>query len=233
MRRTHEPHVPAAFVPDNILTGAVREALTQSSDVDTRDLLVKTSGGVVYLMGAVRTLYEKRAAGRLARATKGVKDVENDLVVVPGHQPADEQIKTAIDQALGNYPEGNPARIGVRLVQQGLAYLAGKASSVLEAWDAIDIASKINGVKGVISDIDIAPGYPMDDTLIKNMVIDALSEDTRVDPFGIEVHVEEAQVYLTGEVEDKVAVRAAGELASGTAGVKQVINHLIAREQGT
>lgn len=228
MRRTTEPRVPKAFVSDNGLIGAVREALTQSADIATGGLSVSARDGVVLLTGTVGTLYQKRIAGRFARATKGVVDVENDLVVVPDHYSPDDQVKKALDQAFSSY---RPERIGVRQVQQGLAYLSGKASSASEAWNAIDLASKVKGVKGVISEIDVAPGYPVDDISIKNRVIDSVCEDPRIDPYSIEVFVEEAHVYLSGEVEDQDAVKAAGELASKTPGVQRVINHLVAREQ--
>jgi len=231
MPRSPEPEVSKIVVPDHALIGAVRQALGDSADVDTRDLLVDAANGVVYLTGTVRTLYEKRMAGRIARATAGAKRVQNDLVVVPDREPTDEEIREAVDQALGNYPERDPTMIGVRVVEGGVVYLAGKSSSALESWRAAEIAERVPGVKEVVNEIDVAPGEPVDDVTVKNLVEDALSEDPRVDPFEIEVKVKDADVYLDGEVEDEEARRAAGELASSAPGVKRVINRLRVREQ--
>lgn len=226
MRRASEPHISKSIVPDQRLVGAVRRALAESADVDTRELLVDAADGVVYLTGTSHTLYERKMAGRLARNIDGVKRVENDIVIVSDRQPDDEEIFEAIGEALGNYPESNPSRVGVRLVQNGTAYISGKASSIFEAWKAVDIVSKVEGVTAVINEIDIAPGQPVDDIEIKNRVVDAISDDPRVDPFDVNVYVEDADVFLTGEVEDLEALQAAGELASSTPGVKSVINHL-------
>lgn len=226
---SNEPEVPRSEVSDHGLTGAVRNALARSDEVDTRDILVNAANGVIQLTGAVRTLFEKRAAGRIAKSAPGASGVNNSLVVVPDRQPADDEIYQAVEQALGNYPEDQPAQVGVRLVEDGVAYLAGEAPSVLDAWQAEDIAARVPGVKSIVNEIDVAPGKPVDDVKINDLVIDALSEDPLIDPFSIEVHVEYGRVYLDGEVEDDEAIRMAGLRASGAAGVRGVINHLTAR----
>jgi osmotically-inducible protein OsmY len=70
----------------------------------------------------------------------------------------------------------------------------------------------------------------MDDISIKNLVMDSLADDPRVDRLAIEVNVKNADVYLEGEVEDEEAKQAAEELVSATAGVKYVVNHLHTRK---
>ncbi|MBI2843277.1 MAG: BON domain-containing protein [Armatimonadetes bacterium] len=231
MPRFPEPEIEPAAAPDHALIGTVRHALAESAEINTKDLLVSAAKGVVHLTGAVRTLHEKRAAGRLARAAPGAAGVENDLVVVPDRQPTDDEICEAVGRALGDYPDVDPARIGVRMVQDGTPYLAGKASSAMEAWKAADIAARVPGVKSIVSEIEVAPGEPVDDVALRNLVVDALSEDPRVDPFAIEICVDDADVYLGGEVEDEDAKLAAGELASGAPGVKRVINELDVRRE--
>ncbi|HOP80605.1 MAG TPA: BON domain-containing protein, partial [Armatimonadota bacterium] len=166
MSQFPEYGVPESKVSDNLIIGAVRNALGESEEVDTSDIVVDAADGIIRLTGVVSTFYEKRKAGRLARAAEGVKGVDNSLVVVPDKQPTDQKIFDAIDKALGNFPEGRPARIGVRMVESGVAYISGKASNAQEAWNAIDIASKIPGVKDIVDEIDIAPGEPIDDVEI-------------------------------------------------------------------
>ncbi|MEN6371414.1 MAG: BON domain-containing protein [Armatimonadota bacterium] len=226
MPRFPDPEVPSAAVADNNIIGEVRQALGESPDVDIRDLLVDSTGGIVCLTGAVRTLYEKQTAGKLALSARGVKGVENNLVVVADKQPSDSEIECAIANVLGNYPEGRPARIGVRIVENAVAYLVGKASSSLESWNAAAMAAKVPGVKKIVNEIDIVVGEPVDEVEIKNLVNDSLSKDLRVHPFDINVRVENEDVYLEGDVEDEETRRAAEEIASGTVGVKQVYNNL-------
>jgi osmotically-inducible protein OsmY len=211
---------------DSLLIGAVRQVLGESADIDVCEVRVDVKGGVVYLTGTVNTLNEKRIADSLVRDIEGVKAVENDLVIVPSRLELDDlSIKESIEQALGNYPEETPTRIGVREVCDGIVYLAGKADSEQEVCEVMEIASRVPGVKEVVVEIDVAPGVPMDDIMIKNLVMDSLT-DRHTDPFAIEVNVEDANVYLEGEVEDEEAKQSAEELASATTGVKNVINHL-------
>ncbi|MEN6520590.1 MAG: BON domain-containing protein [Armatimonadota bacterium] len=226
MPRFPDPEVPSAAVADNNIIGEVRQALGESPDVDVRDLLVDSSGGIVQLTGAVRTLHEKQTAGKLALSAEGAKGVENNLVVVADKQPSDSEIECAIEKVLGNYPEGRPARIGVRIVENGVAYLAGKASSGLESWNAVALVAKVPGVKKIVNEIDVAPGEPVNEVELKNLVNDSLSRDLRVHPFDINVQVENEDVYLEGDVEDEETRCAAEEIASGTAGVKRVYNNI-------
>lgn len=226
MPRFPDPEIPSAAVADNNIIGEVRHALGESPDVNIQDLLVDSTGGIVRLTGAVRTFYEKQTAGKLARSARGVKGVENNLVVVADKHPSDGDIECEIGKVLGNYPEGKPAKIGVRIVENGVAYLAGKASSALESWNAAALAARVPGVKEIVNEIDVAPGEPLDDVEIKNLVNDSLSQDLRIYPFDISVQVEDEDVYLEGEVEDEEAKRVAEELASGTNGVKRVHNNI-------
>lgn len=220
---------PEPESPDSALVGAVRDAFAASPEVNTSDLLVNATDGIIRLVGTVNSLHEKHIAGRLAKEIAGVKHVQNDLVVVSYSQPSDEEIQTALDRVFGNYPERDPKKIGVRMVENGVVYLSGKSSSASEVWEAMDKAAGVVGVKDIINEIDIAPGRPVDDVSIKNTVMDALSEDPRLDPFEIDVRVEDAEVYLEGEVEDEEAVLAAGELASSVDGAARVINHIRVR----
>lgn len=229
MVRKNEPHISPATTSDHALTGAVRNALANSEEVDTSDILVDAANGVIQLNGAVRTLHAKQVAGRIARSAPQALRVDNNLVVVSDRQPTADEIECSIAQALGDYPAEEPARIGVRMVEDGVAYLTGDASSALEAWRAADMAARVPGVKDVVNEIDIAPGEPMSDVDIHNLVIDALSEDPAIDPFEIEVTVKDGDVCLDGEVADDEAKRMAGERASGADGVKHVVNRLHVR----
>lgn len=226
MPKFPEPEVSPAAVADNTIIGAVRQALGASSDVDIKELLVDSVEGIVRLTGTVRTFHEKQVAGSLAKSAAGVKGVENNLVVVAEKQPNDSDIECEIAKALGNYPQGKAARIGVRTVDSGIAYIMGKASNAHEAAAAAAIASKVPGVRKVVNEIDIAPGAPVDDIEIKNAVNDALSTDTRLEPYTIETNVEDGDVYLDGEVEDEESMRAAVELASIAPGVKKVRSNI-------
>ena len=66
---------------DAAVTAAVKAKLIASSDVRALDVNVDTYEAVVILKGAVASRDERGAAERLARATRGVKGVRNELTV--------------------------------------------------------------------------------------------------------------------------------------------------------
>jgi len=226
MPKYPEPEVSPSAVADSIIIGAIRQALGESSDIDIKELLVDCVDGIVRLTGTVRTFYEKQAAGNIAKSAKGVKGIENNLVVIADKQPNDSDIECEIAKALGDYTLEKDARIGVRTVDRGIAFLMGKASNAHEAATAVAIASKVPGVRKVISEIDIAPGVPVDDIEIKNSVNDALSTATKLEPYSIEVNVKDGDVYLYGEVEDEELIQTAVGLASTARGVKKVYSKI-------
>lgn len=80
----------AAFADDTTATGKVDDAwittkvkstLAQDSATPAKDIHVNTKSGVVVLTGTVQSKDQKKQAEQDARSIKGVKDVENQLMV--------------------------------------------------------------------------------------------------------------------------------------------------------
>lgn len=72
---------PAQIADDAAITAAVKTRLLASSDVRGLSVNVDTYESVVILKGAVESRDQRGAAERLARATRGVKGVRNELTV--------------------------------------------------------------------------------------------------------------------------------------------------------
>lgn len=72
------PHVRETDVQAKI-----EEALKRSAEVDARRISVHTIEGKVILAGNVRSAAERREAALAAWAAPGVREVENNVVVVP------------------------------------------------------------------------------------------------------------------------------------------------------
>jgi hyperosmotically inducible periplasmic protein len=68
---------------DNKIQDQVRIKLADDQDVKGGALDVDVKDGVVTLKGRVDTERAKARAGKLAKKIKGVKDVDNELVVGP------------------------------------------------------------------------------------------------------------------------------------------------------
>ena len=68
---------------DAKITTAVKSKLTADRVKNLVDVGVETNNGVVRLYGKVPTAEDKFAAERIARRTKGVREVRNELKVEP------------------------------------------------------------------------------------------------------------------------------------------------------
>lgn len=69
------------WVDDVYISSAVKTKLIADSDIKSGDIDVSSSGGVVTLIGRVSSQTIKSDAERIARAIKGVTDVNNELLV--------------------------------------------------------------------------------------------------------------------------------------------------------
>jgi hyperosmotically inducible protein len=66
---------------DGAITTAVKSKLIADRDVKALDVNVDTYDGVVTLRGQVHTASQRDTAERIARESKGVKSVKNELTV--------------------------------------------------------------------------------------------------------------------------------------------------------
>jgi hyperosmotically inducible protein len=66
---------------DSLITGKVKAALMDAKDVKSMQINVETRNGVTQLAGFVPSQAMKERAGKVAADTKGVKQVDNVLVV--------------------------------------------------------------------------------------------------------------------------------------------------------
>jgi hyperosmotically inducible periplasmic protein len=70
-----------SWVDDVMIRSKVKAKLIANSAIKAGDIDVGSSQGVVTLIGRVRSETIKSDAERIARGTKGVKDVKNELLV--------------------------------------------------------------------------------------------------------------------------------------------------------
>lgn len=72
-----------AYVDDVAITTAVKAKFVEDKSVDAAAIKVQTLNGTVQLSGFAKSNTEKAQAEYLARNTKGVRQVKNDLTVRP------------------------------------------------------------------------------------------------------------------------------------------------------
>ncbi len=74
---------PSAYVDDAAITTAVKAKFVEDKTVDAGAIKVETLNGTVALSGFAKSPAEKAQAEFLARNTKGVREVRNNLAVRP------------------------------------------------------------------------------------------------------------------------------------------------------
>jgi osmotically-inducible protein OsmY len=74
---------PGAYVDDAAITTAVKAKFVEDKTVDAAAIKVETLNGTVALSGFAKSPAEKAQAETIARSTKGVREVRNNLTVRP------------------------------------------------------------------------------------------------------------------------------------------------------
>jgi len=210
---------------DESITGDVIAALAACPGVHANAIRVYTDSGKVRLEGVVDTLEEKTAADAVTQEVEGVRTVENDIVVSSDGYISDFELeRMATDRLI----QEQLTDIGVR-VNAGNAFLMGKTPSLAVEERATEAVMSVQGIRGVFSELEIAPGEPLDDLSIINAVVQALSENTELELNDLDVSAKDGLVRLAGEAGDQRQVDRAVETASGVPGVQAVNNGLTIR----
>ena len=71
------------YVDDSAITAQVKSGFVSNKEVAAASIKVETLGGVIMLSGFAKNETEKASAETVAKNVKGVKSVENKIVVQP------------------------------------------------------------------------------------------------------------------------------------------------------
>jgi osmotically-inducible protein OsmY len=78
---TRDQSSVGAYIDDTAITTAVKTKFVEAKTVDASAISVETLNGTVLLSGFAKNATEKSDAEMLARAVKGVKAVDNRIVL--------------------------------------------------------------------------------------------------------------------------------------------------------
>jgi hyperosmotically inducible protein len=159
---------PAPAAADQSMTASARDMWTTSAVkfkllADTRtpglDVNVDTTDGTVTLFGMVNSAEAKAAAAEDARQVSGVKNVINDLQVVPEKrveavQEKDEQVQEHVEAALAKRSDLDAADIDVD-VSNGIARLTGTVPTQSQRLTAAVVARAATGVRAVRDELRV------------------------------------------------------------------------------
>jgi hyperosmotically inducible protein len=150
----------AADRPDSWVTAKTKLALMTTEGIDTWDLNVDTVNGVVTLHGKVASDAAKEKAETIAQTIEGAKSVKNLLQVVPKPQREavgenDEVIADHVKKAFAADPTVDGSGISVAAVNKGVVLLSGPAQTIDAHLQAVEVASKVSGVRRVASEVKV------------------------------------------------------------------------------
>ena len=145
-------------VNDSWMTSKAKIALFADDRVKGKDVRVETVNGEVFLRGKVDSEEAKTAAAELAKGIEGVKNVKNDLQVVPpaarkAVQANDKQITKAVETTFAKDPALK--KVDVR-TDAGVVVLSGEVANLTSAAKASEMAHRIDGVKSVKNELRVS-----------------------------------------------------------------------------
>ena len=174
--------------PDAEIKRDVEAELKRDPAVQSADIAVAVSNGVVLLTGFVRSYRRRRAAEAAAKRVAGVAGVANDIEIrVPLlHRRPDSDIARDVVEALRlDLPDvADAIKVTVR---DGWITLEGEVNWNIEREDAGASASLTRGVRGVDNRIRLKPRVMPDDVMRE--IVHALRRDAILDASRIEVDV--------------------------------------------
>lgn len=151
---------------DATLVATVKSKLLWNSNTEGLDIDVDAKHGVVTLTGSAQTPAAKELAGRLARNTKGVREVQNNLSISTADSTAAKAQNAADDASAAISDAWITSKVkssylysrnldGLNIsvdTKNGMVSLSGKVQSNAEKQLAIETARNIRGVRGVDAD---------------------------------------------------------------------------------
>jgi hyperosmotically inducible periplasmic protein len=153
-------------IDDASITAAVKSKLLWSKSTDGRTIDVETKNGRVKLTGNATTKQMRDSAASLARGTRGVTSVNNQIAVDSATPSTGEKAKGEVKEIKQDISDAwistkvastfmyssNVAGSDIDVTtEKGVVNLKGKVDSGAERALAIELAQNVRGVKNVVA----------------------------------------------------------------------------------
>lgn len=151
----------AGSTPDLWITTRAKLKLMADPGVSPFAVNVDTRDGVVTLFGSVKNEAAKRQAEQHVRQISGVREVKNELQVVPDVaadrvEARDDRVLEAVKTRLGEREALADSSIDVA-VSNGVVRLTGSVASQRDRLTAVTVARATEGVDSVVDDLQVDP----------------------------------------------------------------------------
>jgi hyperosmotically inducible periplasmic protein len=151
---------PNRNVTDSRLAVKINTALWSDLRFPGRQITVDAQDGVVTLRGKVDSEETKKAADDIIGHLEGVKEIRNQLQIVPPERRAevdarDQAIARALDAKFKQDPQLQDAAVDIR-VDAGLVTLSGQVRDAAARSRAVELARAVPGVRSVRNELTSA-----------------------------------------------------------------------------
>ncbi|OSM94810.1 MULTISPECIES: molecular chaperone OsmY [Lonsdalea] len=149
------------YLDDSTITAKVKSALLEDKTIDSGDISVATSKGIVTLSGFVASQALSTQAVSIASKTEGVKSVSDKLQVrdEKGSQTvgayAGDTVTTSKIKAKFLADSIVPSRNIKVETHDGIVQLTGQVSTAAQSAQAESLAKAVEGVKSVKNDLTV------------------------------------------------------------------------------
>jgi len=222
---------------DRDIEQEVRRKILNSAVIESQGIQVTSFEGKVRLEGTVPNWEELDEAQRVASEVRGVKEIENMLVIDMAIKRTDQEIKADVVSALERNVYLTDLPITV-LVNDGVVTLEGSVASPYEKDLAREIVKRMSQVVRVENDLQVEPWrdpgvrkqvlHLSDDILHKHVQAE-LRQDNRIDADGIVIRLSNGTVTLDGTVPTLHQKQLAEKDTRNVVGVGWVINYLVVK----
>jgi len=193
--------------------------------INAAQIGVEVKDGIVTLAGHVSSYAEKWNAERATQRVSGVKAlaIEMDVQLAGSSRRNDTDIARSAENALQWMTFFPKDRVKV-MVEKGWITLSGDVDWEYQRRAAVDGVRHLMGVMGVSDNIAIKPTVSL--SAVKSDIEAALKRRAKADAQKISVHVQGADVTLTGTVHSWSERDLARDSAWGTPGVRNVVDNI-------
>ena len=184
---------------DSLLSEKVRQRLEAETDIVPEHVDISAQGGMVQIEGALATLSEKRRVGKAARDVRGVRAVDFDVEILTRYV-SDEELKRRLRRTMLE-----SSIIDLRLpeisVKDGVVVLSGKMNSWRMRRMARRLAERVEGVKKVVNEVEVAqsPQKLSDEAFVK-VIKRKIARDESISEPLVDVVVRQGVAHLSGYV---------------------------------
>ncbi len=209
---------------DATISNYVKEALRDDPVVDSTNIEVNVSDGIVTLNGTLPTLAARNYADKEVKKIAGVRGVINGIMIPASNRPSGD-ITQDIETRILFDPSIESSAINVS-VSDGKATLQGTVGSYEEKQEAEFLASGVRGVREVDNQLNVKYTSSRPDNEILMDVQNAIQRDVYLIGLPIVVTINQGVITLAGEVGDLYQKERASDKAWSVSNVTDVINNI-------